>query len=165
MKRFSILLSACYILVLFAPVTAFAHAPALWPTGYWGTTSDPVLSCTGGGVKPDGVTPNDRECKSLCDLLHTAQHIVYVAVSFLFFIITPIMLIYGAFRMLTSGGSSERVTAGRKIITSALVGLAIGMGAFLIINTFLWALGAGRSPTGQGGVAWPEINCTPPPRS
>lgn len=43
-------------------------------------------------------------------------------------------LIYGGFKYLTSAGSADRVTAGRKIITNALIGLVISFMSVAIVN-------------------------------
>lgn len=43
-------------------------------------------------------------------------------------------LIYGGFKYLTSAGSADRVVAGRKIITNALVGLVISFMSVAIVN-------------------------------
>ncbi|GEM_PF-130082 len=43
-------------------------------------------------------------------------------------------LIYGGFKYLTSAGSADRVVAGRKIITNALIGLVISFMSVAIVN-------------------------------
>lgn len=43
-------------------------------------------------------------------------------------------IIYGGFKYLTSAGSPDRITAGRKIITNALVGLIISFMSIAIVN-------------------------------
>lgn len=43
-------------------------------------------------------------------------------------------VIYGGFKYLTSAGSADRITAGRKIITNALVGLVISFMSVAIVN-------------------------------
>lgn len=53
------------------------------------------------------------------------QLIGYVAVGF---------IIYGGFKYLTSAGSADRITAGRKVITNALVGLVISFMSVAIVN-------------------------------
>ncbi len=53
------------------------------------------------------------------------QVIAYIAAGY---------IIYGGFKYLTSTGSPDRVTAGRKIITNALVGLLISFMSIAIVN-------------------------------
>lgn len=46
-----------------------------------------------------------------------------------------VMLMIGGFQYLTAGGDASRVSAAKKKITDSLIGLALVMGAFLILNT------------------------------
>lgn len=51
-------------------------------------------------------------------------------INFIFYIaiaIAPLMIIIGAFYILTAGGDEKRVTIGKNIITYTLIGLAIVM--------------------------------------
>lgn len=43
-------------------------------------------------------------------------------------------IIYGGFKYLTSAGSADRVTAGRKIIMNAVIGLVISFFSIAIVN-------------------------------
>ncbi|MFC1703146.1 pilin [Patescibacteria group bacterium] len=49
--------------------------------------------------------------------------------------IAGVMLMIGGFQYLTAGGAADRVSAAKKRISDALVGLALTLGAFLILNT------------------------------
>jgi type IV secretory pathway VirB2 component (pilin) len=51
-----------------------------------------------------------------------------------------LMVIYGGVVMIFSSGSPARVTSGKKILMSAIIGFAIVLGASLIINTALTVL-------------------------
>lgn len=53
------------------------------------------------------------------------QVVGYAAVGF---------VIYGGFKYLTSAGSADRITAGRKIITNSLIGLVISFLSVAIVN-------------------------------
>lgn len=53
------------------------------------------------------------------------QIVAYAAVGF---------IIYGGFKYLTSAGSPDRITAGRKIITNAIIGLVISMLSVVIVT-------------------------------
>jgi len=55
-----------------------------------------------------------------------------------------LMVIYGGIMMIFSSGSPARVTSGKKILMSAIIGFAIVFGASLIINTALIALTGSR---------------------
>ncbi|MDP3901413.1 MAG: hypothetical protein Q8Q37_00345 [bacterium] len=61
-------------------------------------------------------------------------------IEFMQVIIIPIavgFIIWGGIVIMTAGGSEEKVKQGKKIITSAVVGVAISLGAYLIINAVL----------------------------
>lgn len=49
--------------------------------------------------------------------------------------IAGVMLMIGGFQYLTAGGAADRVSAAKKRISDALVGLALVLGAFLLLNT------------------------------
>lgn len=48
--------------------------------------------------------------------------------------IVVLMFVIGGFFFIISGGSSDRVNKGKSIITGAIIGLALVLGAWLIIN-------------------------------
>lgn len=50
------------------------------------------------------------------------------------------VIIYGAIVIMTSGGSQERVSQGKKMMTTAAIGAALVLGAWLIINTLYFVL-------------------------
>lgn len=62
----------------------------------------------------------------------------------LFTIATPLVALiicYVAFLFLTSGGSAENRTKGKKILKNVLLGYLVGLAAWLVINTLVKALG------------------------
>lgn len=143
------------------PRTAFADTKTVgFP--YWPTASTPLLSCTGQYCDLGTGKVTQNTCNSLCDLMVTGQRIIYFALTLLAFVFVPVMMIFGAAQMLWSAGSPERVTKGISTITHALIGLGIGLGAFIIVNTFFFALAA---VTGNGTNwswrNWSSITCTP----
>lgn len=46
-------------------------------------------------------------------------------------------IVYGAFQIMTAGGNSGKVDDGKKIIYAAVIGVAIALGSYLIINSIL----------------------------
>lgn len=46
-----------------------------------------------------------------------------------------IFVVWGAFVIITAGGSEDRVRKGKDVITAAVIGIAIAFGAWLIITT------------------------------
>src|SRR3989344_6849024 len=123
---------------------------------YWGA-NPPILSCTGNydPQNPPQAGPT-RPCTSLCDLIFTARNVVYFAITLTLFAIAPAMFLWGGFLMVVSGGSAERFGKGRKVLVNTAIGVALALGAFVIVATLLWAAGA---RLGVGGVGWPDIQC------
>jgi|GEM_PF-6244331 len=52
-----------------------------------------------------------------------------------------LMVIYGGFMWLTSGGSADRIEKGKKILVGSAVGLIIVFGAYTLIQFILGAIG------------------------
>lgn len=63
--------------------------------------------------------------------------------SFLLTVSIPlaiVVIIYGGFLFMTSGGSEQRITKGKQAMLSAIIGLAIVFGSYIIITTVIRAL-------------------------
>jgi hypothetical protein len=50
---------------------------------------------------------------------------------------TLAFIVYGGYVLLTSGGSTEKVGKGKKILVNSAIGLTITFSAYLIITTFV----------------------------
>src|SRR3989344_515304 len=84
---------------------------------------------------------------SNCKLVDLIQFIKNV-ITFFLRIAIPLgiaFVIYGAFVIMTAGGAEERVKEGRKIITYALIGIAVVFASWLIVTTFVKILGGVQS--------------------
>jgi len=64
----------------------------------------------------------------------TATDNIVANVNILLTILAAIMIIFGAFRILTANGDPKRVTQGKEIIFSALIGVAIFVGYLVIVG-------------------------------
>jgi hypothetical protein len=168
--------------------------------GFWG----PLVNCTGiqnikgfngtdtivnksqTAIYVDGEptsAPLDP-CQSLCDIVEALQRLLYFALTILIYVLLPVMVFVGGFLILIGGGNPAQRATGTKTIVSAVIGLAIAMSAFLIVNTFLWLVFASAGDTsytytgdalsGQNTangnsikttkatrVTWPNITCQP----
>lgn len=133
--------------ILLWPSNVLAHAEgqSIWPLGYWG----PLVACEG------------NACDSLCDLVDLGQHLTSFGISLVIFAIAPVMIVYGGMMILIAGGSEERIKNGKKILTGAVLGILLALGAYLIVTTFLWLVGAASDGV-EGGVQWPNIKCSVP---
>ena len=75
-----------------------------------------------------GATVNETATKAwgMCCLLDA----VYTATDWIFFIIIVVvglLVIWGAFTIVTAGGAPEKATSGRNFILYALIGLAVAL--------------------------------------
>lgn len=122
-------LSALVLGIGFVPATSFAAdpAPSIFPTGFWG----PIVTCRGVECTPD----NDL-ASGWCKAFDTLKRALYVVLSIILFIVLPLTIMYGGMLIMTAGANAENVGAGRSAITGALVGIAIALTAFLIVNQF-----------------------------
>lgn len=173
---------------VFMPAPAEAHDlnEDVLEFGYWGGGANPIIPCTGifdiptknGVVRPaPAQTAGLETCKSLCDILHALQHLIYFALTILIFIIVPGMIFVGGGIVLVSAGNPGTRSTGLSTIKSAIIGLAIALGAFLIVNTFLWLIFnntgsssiytytgdalSGATSTRGTEITWPIISCAP----
>jgi len=117
----------------------------------------PLLAVEEGFVRCD---PTKRITEpgscNLCELLHSAQIIVrwFTTISIPLGIA---FIVYGAVVIMIAGGSTEQVQKGRQIITSAVWGVIIVLGAWILINTILTQFTAGN--IGEKLKNWYEIKC------
>ena len=65
--------------------------------------------------------------------------------------ISVIMIIFGGFRYITSGGKSENITAAKNTIMYAVIGIIIALLSYAIVNFVITAISS--STTGGGGGA------------
>lgn len=79
------------------------------------------------------------------------QLVAYAAVGY---------IIYGGFKYLTSAGDPSRVTAGRKIITNALIGLVLSFMSIGIVNLIASRINGSASSTTIDGtdINVPEVD-------
>jgi Type IV secretion system pilin len=122
------------------PFIASAYTtPNLWgnPPGFWG----PLVSCTGNYLSQNGDGSTPTPCTNLCNLIGTIINIIYFALSIAIFIVAPISLIAGGIMIMLAGANPEMLGRGKKVLTSAVVGLVIVMCSYLIVNTALVAFG------------------------
>ncbi len=107
--------------------------------------------CSGDAIGPDGgpIGP----C-SLCDAMIVMRNIITFGFQLAFSIGTG-MIAWGAIRMMAAGGNEKTLTDAKSIMTSAIIGIAIAVAAWTIVNTVL-------SVFVQSGVSapWATITCT-----
>ena len=122
-----ILISLLVFLILIVPIFSFAQ-----------TTSTGLVPCNNSATQP-------------CNFSAFITLINHVIKFILFTLVVPIcavMFFYAGFLMVTSGGSAESKSKAKNIFSSAVYGLVIAAGAWLIIHTILTIV----SP--QGTWSW-----------
>lgn len=88
--------------------------------------------------------PKDGGC-GIKEFLGLVRHLIV----WLTIIVIPIgaaVIIWGGIVIMTAGGSEERIKKGRKVITTAVIGIGIALGSWLIINAIYLALTGAVAP-------------------
>ncbi|MBI5466349.1 MAG: hypothetical protein HY974_03610, partial [Candidatus Kerfeldbacteria bacterium] len=67
-------------------------------------------------------------------------------------VIAVIVIIYGGFTWLTSAGNEEKVTKAKKLLASAVIGVAIILGAYTITSFVVKSIGE-AAKTGSAGYS------------
>jgi len=98
-----------------------------FPTWYRGLPrKDGTCDITMPSTDPDGTNLQTFIFTIILNIIDIALRLVgFAAVGF---------IIYGGFKYLTAAGSADRITAGRKIILNAIIGLGISMLSVAIVN-------------------------------
>ena len=127
------------ITILLFPIPAAALN--IWKGAYCG--ADTKIETETGG--PQG------SC-SICDAYVVAKNIVNFLIQLSFTIATA-MIVWGALQMILSTGNPGKVSQAKSIMMSALIGLAIALASWLIVNTIITVL-APNHP-----MVWNQIEC------
>lgn len=120
-------------------------------------------SCPVGGLVPCG-GPN-CPCR-LCDLFVMASRIVNDILFKIVPALAALMIAIGGLLYVTAfmgiggekGKGPEGLSKAKKLIMSVIIGLVIVYGAWLLVNTFFWAIGVQGWTGLQHG--WWQINCS-----
>lgn len=138
-----------------------------YPPGVSDGASDSTGSTTstngGGGLVPCGpVSLGFSHACTVCDFFVMIDKIIdFISID----IVPPLallLIIIGGVMMIVSGGSEDNYKKGKTIITSAIVGLLIIWGSWLIIDTImsgLTSLGNQGGSTAPNFVPWNTIQC------
>ena len=81
-------------------------------------------------------------------------------------IVSVIMLIYGGFRYIVSGGDAKKVTDAKNTILYAIIGLVIALLAYAIVNFIIYVVTNGSvtaDPSQVAPTATPTPTVTPTP--
>jgi len=133
MKKIAII---CLLIILLFPLTTKARG---------------LVPCGG---------PGEKVC-SACDLLVLFENVLHFALGIAFSIVV-IFAVIGGFRWIFSGGKEANIEAGHKTLANALIGLAIILCSWLIINTVFYAMAEiGSSELSQQLKSnWWQLECS-----
>lgn len=132
-------------IALFVPIHN-AHALNIWQGATCGLPGSPTIGSAGGPVGPVG------PC-SLCDGVIVMRNLITFGFE-LVFSISAGMIAWGAIKLMAAGGNEKSIGEAKSIMTSAIIGIAIAVAAWTIVNTVL-------SIFSTSGVAapWTTITC------
>lgn len=126
------LLSAASLLLVPVAVPAVASAAA-------SASGADIQTCLGQGS--DLTAPTDANCTSTgADTSTNVNDIIKTVINFFSFIVgivAVIMIIYGGFRYISSGGDSGKITSAKNTIIYAIIGLIIVAFAQVIVKFVL----------------------------
>src|SRR3989344_9392820 len=89
---------------------------------------------------------------SLCDFVVVGSNAITDLIKIGFFL-AVIMIVWGGILMMTSAGNEGQFKTGKDRIVAALVGLAVALAAYLIVNEVFHLL------TGNENVPWASVRC------
>ncbi len=140
-KIFSTLLLS---LILLTPTTILA--------GYDSACGAGIVPCGCGDpiIGPDGKCTN---CCELSDIFVMLNNVYGFMIKYIATTLATIMIIVGAVFMMISAGNPNLAGTGRKMVYSAIIGMILVFGSWLIINSLLELIGY-KAP---GGVPWYSI--------
>lgn len=72
---------------------------------------------------------------------------ILLALSGLVFVILLVMFVYGSITILTAGDSAEKLKKGKGVFTSAVLGLVVIAGAYIVLLALQNILGVGGLTT------------------
>jgi len=111
------------------------------------------------GLVPCGTSEHPEKC-NLCHFFKLLQNIIRYA-SILILASAGLFIVIGGMIILSSAGSPDRISGGKRMITYSIIGILITFGAWIIINTVMNALV--KEPGQPGAIPWPwnRIQCVP----
>ncbi len=109
-------------------LTSLLTASPAWAQGAW--EQGRCVTTVQMGESANAVTKEVATFRGIECLL---ANVLNVAVTFVG-LAAFVMIIYGAFLYLTSGGSSKGTEAGKQALTYAIIGIVVALMAFWILN-------------------------------
>ncbi len=108
------------------------------------------------GLVPCGGTGGERPCTS-CDFLTLIQRIITFGLK-LTFIVAIVLIIIAGFNVMFSGGDSGKVAKAWGGVKNVIIGLAIILVAWVVVNTLLYYFAPGLPRLQR---TWYKLECAP----
>jgi len=120
-KILPVLVLLSFLAVLAVPAMVSANGPATECTlGHDVIDIDPV--CTEGTTVDEDATPLWGMC-CLLDAIYTVTDWIFIVLI----AVVGLMVLFGAFTLLTAAGAPEKVTSGRNYIIYAMIGMVVAL--------------------------------------
>lgn len=136
-----------------------AGAAATVSAFYWGVL--PVWAAGEIKLCPPDTQPQPPGCEKGVSQAVDIGKVIGSGLNFLMFVAfvaALVFLVIGGVKWILSGGDKEGATKAKETITSALIGLAVVLGAWILINLVLNFFG---SPGGLAKLVFPVIDWKP----
>lgn len=151
-----------FSLIALVAVPLFANAQNATGIPYWATGG--LISCTGNYMNASPTGPygsgSNAPCRSLCDLIQTFVNIIFFLITICLFVLSPISFAVGGIMMMASGANPEMLSKGKSVLLSTVIGVAIVLCSYLVVSTFVNALGTTTSK-GAPPIFQNVLSCTP----
>lgn len=100
------------------------------------TLRGPLLICSGSNTA--GGLPM---CNDLCDLVAQIANIIYFMIAVIIWIVAPALVAASGIMFMIAGPNPDMIGRARKTLTGVVWGLAITLCAWLLVFTFVHAIG------------------------
>lgn len=98
----------------------------------------------------------------ICHLFVMLDGILRFIFLYIIFPVSVLLLVYGGATLMLSAGDPGKINQGKSILFSVIGGLIIIFSAWIVVNTFMTAIGMGewvwRTEPGQP-ILWYQIHC------
>jgi len=106
-----------------------------------------------------GLVPCSGMDCSLCDIFILLKNLINLFTE-LVFAFAAAFIVWGAIEIMIAGGDEKKVVSGRGRITTAVIGVSLALGAWLLVGTVLQILTDSPSK-----LPWNKIECSSKPLS
>ncbi len=96
--------------------------------------------------------PGQPAC-NLCSFLELVKILINFSIQ-ITFAFAGLFITWGAFVIMTAGGAKERVSEGKKMMTTAIIGMVVILTAWMVLGTVIQIITGSPSK-----LPWTEIKC------